>query len=93
MQKAIPVCGTKGGKIREELAELWHSQLVYNEQERYIRILFRMAQRWRDRFQQFKKERNLLDYNDMEKYLRDLLDNKELAEEIQMGYRYLFVDE
>ena len=40
-----------------------------------------------------QKERNLLDYNDMEKYLRDLLANKELAEEIRMGYRYLFVDE
>ena len=86
-------CGTQGSKIREELAELWHSELVYKEQERYIRLLFQLAERWKERLRTFKKERNLLDYNDMEKYLRDLLANKELAEEIRMGYRYLFVDE
>ena len=86
-------CGTQGTKIREELTELWHSELVYKEQERYIRLLFQLAERWKERFRTFKKERNLLDYNDMEKYLRDLLANKELAEEIRMGYRYLFVDE
>lgn len=86
-------CGTQGTKIREELAELWHSELIYKEQERYIQLLFQLAERWKERFRTFKKERNLLDYNDMEKYLRDLLANKELAEEIRMGYRYLFVDE
>lgn len=86
-------CGTRGTQMREELAELWHSELVYKEQERYIRLLFQLAERWKERFRTFKKERNLLDYNDMEKYLRDLLANKELAEEIRMDYRYLFVDE
>lgn len=86
-------CGARGTQMREELAELWHSELVYKEQERYIRLLFQLAERWKERFRTFKKERNLLDYNDMEKYLRDLLANKELAGEIRMGYRYLFVDE
>ena len=86
-------CGARGTQMREELADLWHSELVYKEQERYIRLLFQLAERWKERFRTFKKERNLLDYNDMEKYLRDLLTNKELAEEIRMGYRYLFVDE
>lgn len=90
---ALKKCGPKAGKIREELTLLWHSRFVYDEQERYIRILFRMAQRWRERFRQFKKERNLLDYNDMEKYLYDLLSGEELGIEIAMGYRYLFVDE
>lgn len=86
-------CGARGTQMREELADLWHSELVYKEQERYIRLLFQLAERWKERFRTFKKERNLLDYNDIEKYLRDLLANKELAEEIRMGYRYLFVDE
>ena len=86
-------CGARSTQMREELADLWHSELVYKEQERYIRLLFQLAERWKERFRTFKKERNLLDYNDMEKYLRDLLANKELAEEIRMGYRYLFVDE
>ena len=86
-------CGARGTQMCEELAELWHSELVYKKQERYILLLFQLAERWKERFRTFKKERNLLDYNDMEKYLRDLLANKELAEEIRMGYRYLFVDE
>lgn len=86
-------CGARGTQMREELADLWHSELVYKEQERYIRLLFQLAERWKERFRTFKKERNILDYNDMEKYLRDLLANKELAEEIRMGYRFLFVDE
>lgn len=90
---ALKKCGPKAEKIREELTGLWHSQFVYDEQERYIQILFRMAQRWRERFRQFKKERNLLDYNDMEKYLYDLLSDEELGTEISLGYRYLFVDE
>ena len=86
-------CGARGTQMREELAELWYSELVYKKQERYILLLFQLAERWKERFRTFKKERNLLDYNDMEKYLRGLLANKELAEEIRMGYRYLFVDE
>lgn len=86
-------CGPLADNMRKKLANLWHSQLVYEEQETYIRLLFHLAERWKNRFRTFKKERNLLDYNDMEKYLRDLLNNKELASEISMDYRYLFVDE
>ena len=90
---ALKKCGPKAGKTREDLTELWHSQFVFDEQERYIRLLFRLAQRWRERFRQFKKERNLLDYNDMEKYLYELLADEELGIEITLGYHFLFVDE
>jgi superfamily I DNA/RNA helicase len=86
-------CGPLGTKMLSELQQMWHSQMVYNEQEQYIRLLFTLAERWKERFYSFKKERNLLDYNDMEKYLRDLLKHKELAYEVSMDYRYLFVDE
>ncbi len=91
--KKLKKCGPLAGSMREELTELWHSQKVFDEQEKYIKLLFKLAERWKERFRTFKKERNLLDFNDMEKYLRDLLTNKELATEISMGYRYLFVDE
>ena len=86
-------CSPLAGKIREELASIWHSQLVYDEQEKYITLLFRLAERWRERYRLFKKEKNLLDYDDMEKYLYDLLNNEELSQEISTAYRYLFVDE
>ena len=58
--------------MRDRLAELWHWPLVYQKQEAYIRLLFDLAARWKDRYTHYKKEKNLLDYNDMEKYLRDL---------------------
>ena len=90
---ATKKCGPLAEKMREELTELWHSQMVYDVQKQYIEILFHLAERWKERFRQFKKERNLLDYNDMEKYLRDLLTNEELAREISQDYHYLFVDE
>ena len=86
-------CGQLGSRMLEKLQNIWHSKLVYDEQEKYIKLLFQLAERWKDRFSTFKKERNLLDYNDMEKYMSDLLANEELATEISKDYRFLFVDE
>jgi ATP-dependent exoDNAse (exonuclease V) beta subunit len=86
-------CAPEAEEMRDRLAELWHWPLVYQKQEAYIRLLFDLAARWKDRYTNYKKEKNLLDYNDMEKYMRDLLTDEELSEEISMDYRYLFVDE
>ena len=86
-------CEPEAEEMRDRLAELWHWPLVYQKQEAYIRLLFDLAARWKDRYTNYKKEKNLLDYNDMEKYMRDLLTDEELSEEISMDYRYLFVDE
>lgn len=79
--------------IQERLAHLWVSQTIYDKQERYIKLLFELAKRWRNNFAQFKREKNLLDYNDMEKYMRLLMQNESIASEISQSYRYLFVDE
>ena len=57
------------------------------------RLLFSLACRWKENFAQFKKEKNLLDYNDMEKYMRLLLKDESVVHEISQSYRYLFVDE
>ena len=86
-------CAPEAEEMRDRLAELWHWPLVYQKQEAYIRLLFDLAARWKDRYTNYKKEKNLLDYNDMEKYMRDLLTDEELSAEIKMDYRYLFVDE
>ena len=86
-------CAPEAEEMRDRLAELWHWPLVYQKQEAYIRLLFDLAARWKDRYTNYKKEKNLLDYNDMEKYMRDLLTDEKLSEEISMDYRYLFVDE
>ena len=86
-------CAPEAEQIRENLTQLWHWPLVYDRQEAYVRLLFKLAERWKERYSSFKKEKNLLDYNDMEKYMRDLLTDEKLSEEISMDYRYLFVDE
>ena len=75
------------------MAKIWTSKAVCDKQESYIKLLFNLAKRWKENFAQFKRDKNLLDYNDMEKYMRLLMQNKEIASEISQSYRYLFVDE
>lgn len=84
-----PTCEDVAGR----LAGLWSSTNVYDLQKRYIHLMFDLAKRWQDSFAQFKREKNLLDYNDMEKYMRQLLQDKDVVSEISRSYRYLFVDE
>ncbi|MBP5419297.1 MAG: UvrD-helicase domain-containing protein [Bacteroidales bacterium] len=79
--------------VLERAQNVWVSQDVYAKQEEYIKLLFDLAKRWKDDFAEFKKEKNLLDYNDMEKYMRELMQNKDIAQEISKSYHYLFVDE
>lgn len=79
--------------FQNRMAGLWTSRMVYDRQEKYIRLIFDLAQRWKENFAQFKRDKNLLDYNDMEKYIRLLMMNKDIASEISQSYRYLFVDE
>ncbi|MDE6339625.1 MAG: UvrD-helicase domain-containing protein, partial [Muribaculaceae bacterium] len=80
-------------RINEKLALMWQSKEVYDLLIRYIDLAFDLAQRWRDQYEAFKKERNILDFNDLEKYLLDLLRDRFAAAEIGAKYRYVFVDE
>jgi ATP-dependent exoDNAse (exonuclease V) beta subunit len=61
---------------------LWNSRMIYDKQESYIKLLFSLALRWKENFRLFKTEKNLLDYNDMEKYMRLLMQNESVATEI-----------
>ena len=79
--------------FEQHVANIWTSSMICAKQEQYIKILFDLAQRWKENFAQFKREKNLLDYNDMEKYMRLLMQNGSVASEISQSYRYLFVDE
>lgn len=85
--------GPLAESFEQHMASIWTSGMLYRKQERYINILFDLAQRWKENFAQFKREKNLLDYNDMEKYMRLLMQNEDVASEISQSYRYLFVDE
>lgn len=77
----------------EDLALLWHSREIYPWQEKFVNLLFTLAKRWKEQFAAYKRDKQLLDYNDMEKYMLELLYLPEVAKEIQASYKYLFVDE
>ena len=77
----------------EDLALLWHSREIYPWQEKFVNLLFTLAARWRKQFADYKRDKQLLDYNDMEKYMLDLLYLPEVEKEIRSSYKYLFVDE
>ena len=79
--------------FQNRMANLWTSRTIYQKQEAYIKLLFKLALRWKENFAQFKREKNLLDYNDMEKYMRQLMQIDAIKSEISQSYRYLFVDE
>lgn len=85
--------GPLAESFHERMAGLWTSKLVYDKQEKYIELIFDLAKRWKENYAKFKREKNLLDYDDMEKYMRLLMENDEVANEIAQSYRYLFVDE
>lgn len=79
--------------FQNRMKGLWTSKMLYEKQDTYIRLMFNLAQRWKENFALFKREKNLLDYNDMEKYMRLLMNDKSIANEISQSFHYLFVDE
>lgn len=85
--------GSLATDFQEKMGGLWTSRMIYDKQEEYIKLIFCLALRWKENFRQFKREKNLLDYNDMEKYMRLLMQDTAIATEIGQSYRYLFVDE
>lgn len=79
--------------VNRSLDLMWQSKEVYDRIARYIDLVFTLAERWRDQYELFKKERNILDFNDLEKFLLTLLRTPFAAREIGAKYRYVFVDE
>ena len=66
---------------------------TYNLFESYINCIFRLAQEWHKRYDEFKKERRLLDFNDVLRHFAELLDNPDVTEELQSRYKIALVDE
>lgn len=88
-----PTYGPTCRRVALRGADVYRSEMVGDMVGRHIDLLFDLASRWRDRYAEFKRIKNVLDYNDMEKYMRTLLLNEETAAEIGREFHYLFVDE
>ena len=78
---------------RQKAADLWRSQEVYDLQEQYIRTIFRLAKEWNEQYTQYKLNKRIVDFSDIEHYMHKLLQDKEVAAEIGRTYTHLFVDE
>ena len=58
-----------------------------------VNILFKIAQRWKDGFNDFKAKRHIIDYNDMERLFLKLLNLPQVTREIKGTYKLMMVDE
>lgn len=75
------------------LGDLWDRPEVYEKQRAYIVLLFDLAERWMEQYRHFKREHNLLDFNDMEICLLELIDHNAAREALRESYSCLMVDE
>ena len=78
---------------KQHAADLWRSQEVYDLQEKYIKTIFRLAKEWNEQYAQYKLNKRIVDFCDIEHYLHKLLQNEDVAAEIGRTYTHLFVDE
>ena len=59
----------------------------------YIDTIFGLALQWQHTYEQFKKDRRLLDFNDVQRYFALLLEQPEVVSEMQSRYKVALVDE
>lgn len=77
----------------EDLPKIFNTEEARDVQIKYIDTIFGIAERWKKSFEQYKKEKRLIDYSDMEKYFLQLLKNEDVKKDIKAKYKFLFVDE
>ena len=58
-----------------------------------IERIFTIAKDWSQKFEEYKRENNLLDFDDLEAKFLELLDKPAVQEDIHSSVKYLFVDE
>lgn len=79
--------------VKQLSDDLWRRQDVYDLQEKYITTIFRLAKEWNARYAQYKLDKRIIDFSDIEHYMHLLLQDKDVAAEIGRTYTHLFVDE
>lgn len=71
-------------------------QLIVNQLENassYLRTIVNILKNFICAYEQEKKSKNILDFNDLEKFTIMLLNDKEVAEQIKNQYKHICVDE
>lgn len=75
------------------LDNLYVSDILWDYVDEYIKMIFSIAGKWRDEYLAYKKRMKVIDFDDMERYFLELLDNPEVQEDIRSSYKIVFVDE
>lgn len=69
---------------------------VFKEQEEanpIIKALVKLFKEYRKNYSQLKMFRNALDFSNLERYAKSLLENEDILKDLQERYLYIFVDE
>lgn len=80
-------------EFADGLANLYASEEVRATLNRYIDLMFGLAEEWNVKYQEYKTEHHLIDFSDMEEYFCQLLENEDVVADIKATYKYVFVDE
>lgn len=59
----------------------------------YIDTVFSLSSKWITQYEEFKNQRRLLDFNDVQKYFLELLKKPNVVDEIRSRYKIALVDE
>lgn len=90
-KNAVPIPILEDAK--QKAKDIWCSQEVYDLQEKYIQTIFRLAKEWNKQYTEYKLNKRIVDFSDIEHYMHKLLQDKEVAKEVGRTYTHLFVDE
>ncbi|MDN5350519.1 MAG: ATP-dependent helicase/nuclease subunit [Bacteroidales bacterium] len=87
--KAVPKIDT----FNTELASAYRSAEGVSMAAEYINLVFKLAAASLEQLSEYKLNANLIDYNDMERFLLQLLQEQLVKSELKGKYKYIFVDE
>ena len=82
------------GEFMDKLQQLSISSSNLEIMEPFIKAIFRLAKEWRDDVVNYKKQKHIISYNDMERlFLQLITKEQEVIDYIRDNYRLVMVDE
>ena len=79
--------------FKEVQENAYRMKEIYCMLEMYVERIFSIVKVWVKKYELYKKQNQMLDYSDLEKYFMQLLNIKEVQEDIAAKYKVVLVDE
>ncbi len=80
-------------RFAKHLTDKESDRKYFNECAKHTEWFTRVLRRFSEIYDKEKREENVLDFNDLEHFALKILRNKEICENVQKKYEYVFVDE